>query len=335
MARGALLAVGDAPVYLLAEHTSPEALARVLSTGILGGIPPVSIVAAPWVGPVPTTVSVMLENPMNRSLAGRITVRLPPGWSPARYTAAYRALAPGAAETVSIPVHAIRVDAENRYPLTVATTEDGRTRFTRFNLALWASPRVSANPRLRSTPYPLRLDQRSQVAGIPGWTPQTARAVLETAWSRKALIVDAEVHANRFYQPYSGPAMWQGSSIQLFFQPRRSAHGQLSVGREAGLGLADTPQGPQVYEWNGPRPGIVAGANLTVTRTGSETWRYVAHIPWAALGLTPGPGRTFGFDALLNVVRGHQRVGWLALSPGAGNTNQPDLFPTMTLLASP
>ncbi len=168
---------------------------------------------------------------------------------------------------------------------------------------------------------------------MPGWTPSVASAKVYTTWSPTALQVGVLVHAQEFSQGFTKANIWQGSSVQLFFEVRTpQASGGWIGGSTASVGLAATPQGPQVWEWHGPTPGLVTSAPLTVTRIHHNTWWYQVSLPWSTLGITPAAGTYFGFDALLNVVRGKNRVGWIALAPGVGNTNLQDRYPSLTLL---
>lgn len=328
------LRLSPSPVYLVAPHTTPQSFESLLTHGSLRGFSPISAHVIPSVGPDPTDLSLTIADAVNHPIRGRLTVRLPSGWTPSRTVIPFGVLEPGAAKQVIIPVRAMRIYPSNRYPIAVTITGRNLLRTVRADVALWAAPRLTASARSPRWAYPLYLDRPSEVVGIPGWSPTVARARLAVGWSRAGLRVEANVHIRRFYEPYQGAALWQGSSLQLYFEPRSSTHPGVHE-RETSVGLGDTPAGPEVYEWSGPEPGLVTTARLSVTRPGPHTWRYGVTLPWAAIGLHPRAGYRFGFDALLNVVKRTQRVGWLALAPGAGNTNQPNLFPSMTLLGDP
>ncbi len=329
------LPIGRDPVYVIAHDLSPRGLAQTLRQGVLTGIAPVSVEFSHWLIPQASTVAplaVTVANQANRPVSGRIAVGVPTGWSVGKFAPSFGPLAPGASTTISVPITRIVPNRSNAYRVTVRTIGgSGGIRQSRTEtLAVLASAPI----RRKSSPsLPVLLDRASQVVGVPGWTPAVARARIYTGWSPTAFRVGVLVHAQEFFQPFTQANIWQGSSLQLYFQDRTPApNGGWTGGRAVGVGLAETPEGPQVYEWSGPSAGRIVSAPLNVKRLGPHRWWYQVSLPWSVLGIRPQSGAYFGFDALLNVVRQEKRVGWIALAPGVGNTNLPNRYPSLTLL---
>ncbi len=323
-----VLPLGPDPVYVTAHGVSAPRLAETLRQGVLTGIPPVSVAFSHWLLPRGSTVAplaVTVTNQANRPVSGRISATLPAGWSSGRLAPSFGPLAPGASTTITVPITRMVSNRSNLYPVTMVTTVGPKSlRQARTETLAVLAGAPSSTPGWRS--LPVRLDRAQQVVGVPGWTPSVARAKLYTGWSATAFRVGVLVHAQQFFQPFTKANIWQGSSLQLYFQDRTP-----TAGGSVGIGLAQTPDGPQVYEWSGPSPGLLS-APLKVTRLGSHRWWYQVSLPWSVLGIHPQTGTYFGFDALLNVVHQQKRVGWIALAPGVGNTNLPDRYPSLTLL---
>ncbi len=329
--------IGPTPVYLTGRHLSAQMLAQILRQGVLSGIPAVSLqvssslaVEAGRVEPFTVTIT----NQKNTPVSGRLLVTLPAGWKPVTFASHFGSIRPGANSEIVVPVTRVRTDAKNAYTTILsAFTGTGPPLIEHAEASLLAGPPTADASAAQR--FAVRLNRRSQVTGIPGWSTAVAHATLYPTWTNLSFDLVATVHTQAFAEPYSDANIWQGSSLQLYFQPRTARKGGHSNNpMPAGIGLALTPVGPEVYEWNGPSPGLLTRAELQVSAIGPHAWRYAAQIPWSALGIDPGPGTAFGFDVLLNVVRHGQRDGWLALAPGVGNTNLPSEYPTFTLLSA-
>ncbi len=266
-------------------------------------------------------------------------------------------LAPG--ESISPVFHLAQFEANasNQYTIAVSATAQSNTSSPHHGrgnssgstgtstvtstLPISAYESVYGTPNLTGTfkdwgnAVPVYLDLPSQNVGIPNWSPSVESATGYTMWDSKYFYFAAKVNDTLFNEPYTGFNTWQGDSIQAFFDPQNLKTTSFNAnGGDVNFGLASTPAGPQVYEFQGPHPGLRSDVKLRVVPgpSGGDMW-YEAAIPLSDLqGLTPASGHAFGFNFLVNDNNGNGRLGWIWLAPGIGNGWNPSDFPTFTLV---
>jgi hypothetical protein len=112
------------------------------------------------------------------------------------------------------------------------------------------------------------------------------------AWDADNLYVLAQVRDPEHVQDGTVSGVWQGDTLWLYFTAGGDARSLA-----AKLTLAQTPQGPQVWDWIRTR--FAPGAVLAWTPADDGAgYTYEAALPWAALDIDdPQPGARIGFEA--------------------------------------
>jgi hypothetical protein len=109
------------------------------------------------------------------------------------------------------------------------------------------------------------------------------------AWDENNLYILAEVRDPEHKQDFTLSSAWQGDTLWIYMTGDPNAS-RLS----AKFTLAQTPDGPQVWDWR--RTGFMEGAELSWTpREGG--YLYEASIPWSSLDIQPEAGMEIGFEA--------------------------------------
>lgn len=110
------------------------------------------------------------------------------------------------------------------------------------------------------------------------------------SWDDDNLYVFADVRDPQFDQQYTLSAAGQGDTLWLYFTNSAEAS-RLS----AKVTLAQTPDGPQIWDWQRSRffnGGVLAFQQL------DGGYSYEASLPWASLGVeAPQAGMQIGFEA--------------------------------------
>lgn len=152
-------------------------------------------------------------------------------------------------------------------------------------------------------------------------------------WDEDNLYVSVEVVDDVHDQPAAGANIWQGDSVQ--FTVAAGAPGSATTWHE--LGLALTPEGPQLYRWLsvGEGAGTVPGAQVAVTRDDDEaTTVYEVAVPWARLGSVRPESALLSSALIVNEADGSGRDGYLAWGGGiAGDKVSSEFLPVRLLPA--
>lgn len=109
------------------------------------------------------------------------------------------------------------------------------------------------------------------------------------AWDEQNLYLFAEVRDPEHEQPFTLRNVWQGDTLWIYFTNNPEAQTL-----DAKFTLAQTPDGSQVWDWQGNR--FLAGAQLAFQKT-EGGYSYEAVIPWETLELAPKAGEQLGFEA--------------------------------------
>jgi hypothetical protein len=151
-------------------------------------------------------------------------------------------------------------------------------------------------------------------------------------WDPDFLYVSAAVADPVQYQPWTGPDVWQGDSIQLTFAAGAPGEDTRTY-HEIGLSL--TPAGPQMYQWlPSDKGGVLAGRVVVVRDAATSTTTYEAAIPWSSLGGWNPSDALFSSSIAINDNDGSGRsyVEW-----GGGIVESKDAtrFRSLRLVAAP
>ena len=133
-------------------------------------------------------------------------------------------------------------------------------------------------------------------------------------WDDQALYLAAEVIDDTFAQEGRDQTIWQGDCLQLAFRPGAPPSGS-RYDRVTELGLALTPEGPQIWQWM-PQERDAPGSTAAVANSDGRI-RYEAKIAWSDLaGIGPDPRAPIGFSMTVNESDGDQFGGWLEWAGG-------------------
>jgi len=129
---------------------------------------------------------------------------------------------------------------------------------------------------------------------------------LRLAWDAVNLYAFAEVRDSDHIQTGIGPDVWRGDALWLYLDSAGQAN-RIDVK----LTLAQTPSGPQVWDWVGQ--GFLPGATLA-WRESPGGYRYEAALPWASLHRQDVVvGARLGFEAGIGFTGGF--LDWTGTDP--------------------
>ena len=147
---------------------------------------------------------------------------------------------------------------------------------------------------------PVSIGSPEQILrGASTWPgPERASTELRLAWDDAHLYVFADVRDPEHVQTSTGPDVWRGDALWLYID----SAGQASR-VDVKLTLAQTPSGPQIWDWVGQA--FLPGATLAWQESPTG-YHYEAALPWASvhredvvvgskLGFEVGLGFTGGF----------------------------------------
>ena len=114
--------------------------------------------------------------------------------------------------------------------------------------------------------------------GTAGWGGPDQDAFFSyVMWDDKNLYVAAQVLSPTHHQTEIGPSVWKGDTLWIYLDTRRD---RSTV--DAKLTLAQTPEGPQIWNWN--VNSYMPEAKLA-WKHGEGFYVYEAALPWKSLGL--------------------------------------------------
>lgn len=126
--------------------------------------------------------------------------------------------------------------------------------------------------------------------GAAGWGGPDQDAFLGyVMWDNQNLYVAVQVLSPAHRQTEIGPSVWKGDALWIYLDTRRD---RSTV--DAKLTLAQTPDGPQVWNWK--VNSYLPGAQLA-WKQGEGFYVYEAAFPWKSLGLDQlQPGQEMGLE---------------------------------------
>jgi hypothetical protein len=138
----------------------------------------------------------------------------------------------------------------------------------------------------------IRADSQKQfLRGVGVWQgPDVDSHAVQLTWDRDNLYLGVTVRDPEHVQRYKLSEVWHDDALWVYFVNNRDAQ-RLS----AKFTLAQTPDGPQVWDWNNSR--FLDGAKMDWTAT-TGGYVYEASIPWKSIGVDkPQAGLTIGIEA--------------------------------------
>jgi Carbohydrate family 9 binding domain-like len=138
----------------------------------------------------------------------------------------------------------------------------------------------------------LRADSQKQfLRGVGLWQgPDVDSHAVQLTWDQDNLYLAASVRDPEHVQRYKLSEVWHDDALWIYLINNADAQ-RLS----AKFTLAQTPDGPQVWDWINSR--FVAGATMAWTAT-KGGYIYEAAVPWKSLGVDqPRAGLTIGIEA--------------------------------------
>jgi hypothetical protein len=133
--------------------------------------------------------------------------------------------------------------------------------------------------------------ERQFLRGAGIWRgPEVEQHTVRLLWDDDHLYLLATVRAPEHHQPYTLSTVWQADTLWIYLTSQPDAR-SLS----AKFTLAQTPDGPQVWDWVNTR--FLRGAELAWQEIDGG-YIYEARVPWSSLDVTePRAGMTIGFEA--------------------------------------
>jgi len=168
---------------------------------------------------------------------------------------------------------------------------------------------------------PLPANSREQILrGAAGWPgAEQASFALTWMWDDTNLYVAAQVRDPTHVQNDTGPSVWRGDALWLYFDTR-GGHQRVDVK----LTLAQTPDGPQVWNWIGQL--FLPGAQLAWQEV-EGGYIYEAALPLDSLNfLEIEVGRRINFEAGWGFTGGFMT--WTGLDPDTAANLAPLSFVT-------
>lgn len=344
------LELSGSPIYVWADGTGPDALARRLEAASF--YLPCAKLAMTM--PRIDLLRLHVNNQLAAPLTGRASIELPEGFvlreagREVEVDGGARAVFEFALERLPEPLP----QRPGAFEARLRTDDHGEVRRAE-------EPTFRPLPRLDA---PARIDgDLAEYADLPAielaqqaflsppdavanrlWTgPDDLSVSARVAWDDDRLYFAARVRDDEHVQETTGSRIWTNDAFQLAIDPLNDALGGAfrgTTGYDANdqeFGIALTPDGPATYQWHGSPEGgrTVPEAELAVRRGEGETV-YEWALPWRVVGhVTPASGVVMGlnFIALDADAPGEQAAYWMGLTEGISGGKDPAAFNTFVL----
>jgi hypothetical protein len=254
----------------------------------------------------PTNAGVIVEAERSRTASG--TPRYgAQDWTGEAFYSGGRYEALGSGDSLALPV---TIAAPGSYDLYLAHLRQAPTarRLDLEAVRMQSAPTIDGDAADWPEAPPIVIGSVEQVLrGASSWPgPERAGMDLRLAWDAQNLYVFVDVHDPDHNQTGVGPDVWRGDAVWLYLDST-GQHTRI----DKKLTLAQTPSGPQVWDWVGQ--GFLPGATL-VWRESPDRYRYEAALPWASLNLQDArAGARLGFEAGFGFAGGF--IDWTGTDP--------------------
>ncbi len=145
----------------------------------------------------------------------------------------------------------------------------------------------------KSSKTPLKIQKDSKLEIIPfvrsSIKKENFSPLLKLSWDKDAFILDAEIMDDKFINDKHGEDIWNGDTIEIWFNDA-----QIAV-----CGHSDG-SAPEAYAWSGPS----ANSSLKDVKidfsNANGIWKLSARIPWKHTGITPEKASSFKFAVIVD-----------------------------------
>lgn len=177
-------------------------------------------------------------------------------------------------------------------------------------------PSIDGDPADWPKTEPNKIGSLEQILrGAAAWPgPDRASLAVRLAWDADNLYVFADVRDPEHVQTGAGPDVWRGDAVWIYLDTT-GAGSRIDVK----LTLAQTPSGPQVWDWVGQ--GFLPGVVLAWSETDAG-YRYEAALPWEGLHRREGAvGGTLGLEIGMGFAGGF--IDWTGTDPDTASNLAP------------
>nr|WP_246362648.1 DNRLRE domain-containing protein [Paenibacillus alba] len=186
-------------------------------------------------------------------------------------------------------------------------------------------------------PVPILLSSgtnRIQAGSYTG--PDDLSGSFNLSWDETNFYLEADIVDDVFKYPFVGQEIYKNDSIQ--FGMAGGIPGMVTYNYE--IGISQTPQGPQIYFYNGPE-GIPLGIHdngdmdLKVSRDEEhKVTKYRLMMPWREFEpILPTAGNVISFSMLVNENDAGSREGYIEWGSGIGGAKDPTKFRAFQMMA--
>ncbi len=242
---------------------------------------------------------------------------------------------PGSKQVFSIPLNPIALGRDQQVSVRIEFAQQkpyeyaGNLGFNPINRGTIAI-NDQIEPAIDASTPTIDLSQGKPVllSGHTGTIELSGQAWLH--YDQDNLYMTARIKDSVHATPASGADIWNNDSIQ--FALSAGIPGESLSWYE--YGVADTPEGPQIYRWTtmgGLPAGPVRSGQAEVTRDEElKQTIYKLALPWSELTpIRPGRGELMSFSMLVNENDGNGRKGWMEWGSGIGLEKRPSQFRSM------
>jgi len=262
----------------------------------------------------PTNGGVIVEAERGRMMSGSPRYGLQ-DWTGEAFYSGGRYEALGSGDSLALPVTIVAPGTYDLYLAHLRQAASAR-RLDLEAVPVPLAPTIDGDAADWPDAPPIVIGSAEQILrGASSWPgPERAGMELRLGWDSQNLYVFVDVHDPEHNQPGVGPDVWRGDAVWLYLD---TTGGRSRVDKK--LTLAQTPSGPQVWDWVGQS--FLPDATLA-WREFPEGYRYEAALPWASLNRQgAAAGARLGFEAGLGFAGGF--IDWTGTDPDTASNLAP------------
>lgn len=210
-------------------------------------------------------------------------------WTGAGYVSLGRYIGLGEGQRMRLP---FEIEREDDYLLYIAHVRQSSNSNT-FTIPYIDTPRtIDASVEDWPDDWPTLAADSSQqfLRGAGSWQGADVDSHrVKLAWDDEKLYIFADVRDPEHSQPYTLSTAWQGDTLWFYMSNNPDEARSLTIK----FTLAQTPDGPQVWNW--VNTGFVDNAEMAFELV-EGGYIYEAAIPWESLKIEPQAGKRIGLE---------------------------------------